>query len=96
MPEGCQHNGHLFYVKTANLDERNRLLAHLGERGSTATFHFIPLHSADAGRRLGKFVGEDRHTTRESQRLLRLPLWYGMGPERVDRVLSQVEDFYRG
>ncbi len=95
VPRDCQHNGHMFYVKTADLDERSRLLAYLAERGTSATFHFIPLHSAEAGRRYGQLVGEDRHTTRESQRLLRLPLWYGMGPERVDRVLSQIEDFYR-
>jgi dTDP-4-amino-4,6-dideoxygalactose transaminase len=95
VPAECEHNGHLFYVKTANLDERNRLLAFLAECGTAATFHFVPLHSADAGRRYGRFVGEDRYTTRESQRLLRLPLWHEMGSERVDRVLSQIEDFYR-
>jgi dTDP-4-amino-4,6-dideoxygalactose transaminase len=95
VPQGCEHNGHLFYVKTANLEERTRLLAFLAERGTSATFHYIPLHSAEAGRRFGTFVGEDRYTTRESQRLLRLPLWHAMGAERVDRVLSQVEDFYR-
>jgi dTDP-4-amino-4,6-dideoxygalactose transaminase len=96
VPPECEHNGHLFYVKTANPDERNRLLAFLAERGTAATFHYIPLHSTDAGRRYGRFVGEDRYTTRESQRLLRLPLWHAIGPERVDRVLSQIEDFYRG
>jgi len=96
VPPECEHNGHLFYVKTANLDERNRLLGFLAERGTTATFHYVPLHSAEAGRRYGRFVGEDRYTTRESQRLLRLPLWHTMGSERIDRVLSQIEDFYRG
>ena len=96
VPPDCEHNGHLFYVKTANLEERNRLLAFLAERGTIATFHFVPLHSAEAGRRYGSFVGEDRYTTRESQRLLRLPLWHTIGAERVDRVLSQIEDFYRG
>jgi dTDP-4-amino-4,6-dideoxygalactose transaminase len=95
VPQGCEHNGHLFYVKTANLEERTRLLAFLAERATSATFHYVPLHSAEAGRRFGTFVGEDRYTTRESQRLLRLPLWHAMGTERVDRVLSQVEDFYR-
>lgn len=95
VPRGCEHNGHLFYVKTANLEERSRLLAFLAERGTSATFHYIPLHSAEAGRRHGTFVGEDRYTTRESERLLRLPLWHAMGSERVDRVLSQIEDFYR-
>ena len=92
---GCEHNGHLFYVKTANLDERTRLLRFLAERGTTATFHYVPLHSAEAGRKYGRFVGDDRYTTRESQRLLRLPLWHEIGTERVDRVLSQIEDFYR-
>jgi dTDP-4-amino-4,6-dideoxygalactose transaminase len=95
VPPDCEHNGHLFYVKTANLDERNRLLAFLAERGTAATFHYVPLHSAEAGRKYGRFVGEDRYTTRESQRQLRLPLWHAMGAERVDRVLSQIEDFYR-
>jgi dTDP-4-amino-4,6-dideoxygalactose transaminase len=96
VPPGCEHNGHIFYVKTANVDERDRLLAFLAEGGTTASFHYIPLHSTDAGRRYGCFVGEDRYTTRESQRLLRLPLWHAMGSERIDRVLSQIDDFYRG
>jgi dTDP-4-amino-4,6-dideoxygalactose transaminase len=95
VPADCEHNGHLFYVKTANLEERNRLLAFLAERGTAATFHYVPLHSAEAGRRYGRFVGEDRYTTRESQRQLRLPLWHAMGTERLDRVLAQIEDFYR-
>jgi dTDP-4-amino-4,6-dideoxygalactose transaminase len=95
VPPDCEHNGHLFYVKTANLGVRDRLLAFLAERGTTATFHYVPLHSAEAGRKYGRFVGEDRYTTRESQRQLRLPLWQAMGTARIDRVLSQIEDFYR-
>lgn len=95
IPPECTHNGHIFYVKAATPDERDQLIRFLAERGTTATFHYVPLHSSAAGRRYGRFVGEDRYTTRESQRLLRLPLWHRIGSIRVDRVLSQIEDFYR-
>lgn len=93
IPEGCVHNAHMFYIKMRNLDERTRLIAFLKERGITAVFHYVPLHSAPAGIKYGEFHGEDRYTTRESERLVRLPLYYGITDNDVDQVVQAVEDF---
>lgn len=95
IPLACQHNAHLFYIKTADLDERKRLIAFLKAADIYATFHYVPLHSSPAGQKYGRFAGEDRHTTRESERLLRLPLFYRMSPEQTDRVIERIRDFYR-
>ncbi len=94
IPENCRHNAHMFYVKTADLTERTRLIAHLKERGVQAVFHYIPLHSAPAGPGSGRFFGEDRHTTKESERLLRLPLYYGLEAEDRKRVAECVKEFF--
>ena len=95
IPEGCTHNGHMFYIKAADLEERTALIAFLRTREIQSVFHYIPLHSAPAGKRFGRFHGEDRYTTRESERLLRLPLYYGLLPEEVDQVIRAVHEFYR-
>lgn len=91
VPEHCQHNAHMFYIKTQNLQERQKLMAHLKERGINAVFHYVPLHSSEAGRRYGRFNGEDIYTTRESERLIRLPLWYGMGRDEVEFVADTLK-----
>ena len=93
-PVGVRHNGHLFWVKAADAAERASLLDHLDAAGVHATFHYVPLHSAPAGRRFGRFAGDDVHTTRESERLLRLPLFFGLN--ETDRVAAAVRDFYAG
>ena len=85
IPEGCVHNAHMFYLKCRDLADRSTFIAHMRERGVQCVFHYIPLHSAPAGLRFGEFVGEDRYTTAESERLVRLPLYYGMAEE--DRAL---------
>ena len=85
IPEGCVHNAHMFYLKCRDLADRSAFIAHMRERGVQCVFHYIPLHSAPAGLRFGEFVGEDRYTTAESERLVRLPLYYGMAEE--DRAL---------
>lgn len=95
VPAECDHNAHMFYLKTANLDERTRLIRYLKERGVEAVFHYVPLHSSPAGRRFGVFHGEDRYTTLESDRLVRLPMYYGLKPEEVATVVQAIEDFYR-
>ena len=95
IPEECQHNAHMFYIKTQDLEERDALIRHLKEQGISAVFHYVPLHSAAAGSRYGRFHGEDRYTTRESQRLLRLPMYYGLTLDQVDRVTEQIDRFYR-
>ncbi len=93
IPKECGHNAHMFYIKAKDLQERTRLLAFLKENGVGAVFHYIPLHNAPAGRKYGRFSGEDVYTTTESERLLRLPLYYGMGEEKFE-VIERVREFY--
>ena len=95
IPENCVHNAHMYYIKAKDLDERTRLLAYLKENGVSAVFHYIPLHSAAAGIKYGRFFGEDQYTTKESERLLRLPLYYGMKEEDREKVVRCVEAFYK-
>lgn len=94
VPEECTHNAHMFYLKTRSLEERTELISYLKERGIQAVFHYIPLHSAPAGQRYGVFSGEDRYTTTESERLVRLPLYYGLEAEQVDYIIDKVNAFY--
>lgn len=94
VPEGCEHNAHMFYIKTAALEERTRLIAFLKEQGIQTVFHYIPLHTAPAGQKFGRFFGEDRCTTRESERLLRLPLYYGLKEEQIVYVGEKIKEFY--
>lgn len=94
VPEGCVHNAHMFYIKAKDLEERTELISHLKENGVAAVFHYIPLHSAPAGLAFGRFHGEDRYTTKESERLLRLPMYYGLTDEDIEKVVKSVYDFY--
>lgn len=95
IPEGCVHNAHMFYIKTKDIEERQALIQTLKENGILAVFHYIPLHSSPAGQKFGRFHGEDRYTTRESERLLRLPMYYSLTEENVNDVVSVIEEFYR-
>lgn len=94
IPDECTHNAHMFYIKTKDIQERTRLLSFLKERGVGAVFHYIPLHTSAAGRKYGRFSGEDVFTTKESERLLRLPLYYGMSDEKYE-VIERVREFYK-
>ena len=94
VPEGCVHNAHMFYVKTADIQERTEFIAFLKEKGIMSVFHYIPLHTAPAGLRFGRFHGEDRYTTKESERLARLPMYYGLRKEQVDYICDTVREFY--
>ena len=94
VPEGCVHNAHMFYLKCRDLTERTALIRFLKERDILAVFHYVPLHSAPAGLKYGRFCGEDVFTTRESDRLVRLPLYYGLTREDQARVVAAVRDFY--
>ena len=94
IPGHCGHNAHMFYIKAKDLAERTALLSFLKEKGILAVFHYIPLHSAPAGLKFGRFHGEDIYTTRESERLVRLPMYYGLKPEQVDYICGQVRAFY--
>ncbi|MBQ3081896.1 MAG: dTDP-4-amino-4,6-dideoxygalactose transaminase [Clostridia bacterium] len=94
IPEGCVHNAHMFYLKAKDLKERSALIAFLKENGVGSAFHYIPLHSAPAGLRFGRFHGEDVYTTAESERLLRLPMFYGLTESEVDTAIAAVKEFY--
>lgn len=96
IPEECTHNAHMFYIKTKDLEERQNLISFLKEKGIGAVFHYIPLHSAPAGKKYGEFFGKDIYTTSESERLLRLPLYYGLKEQDVMYITEQVKKFYKG
>lgn len=95
IPEGCTHNAHMFYIKTKDVEERSSLIDYLKEKGIMAVFHYIPLHSSEAGRKFGRFFGEDVYTTKESERLLRLPMYYGLEEEKVSYITETLKNFYR-
>lgn len=94
IPEGCIHNGHMFYIKTKDLEERTALIHFLKENGILSVFHYVPLHTAPAGIRFGRFCGEDQYTTRESERILRLPMFYKLTEEEAEYISSKVKEFY--
>ena len=93
VPDYAQHNAHMYYIKVKNLDQRTRLINHLKENGVMAVFHYVPLHSSKAGRRFGRFHGEDVYTTKESERLLRLPMFYNLPMEDARFAASCVLSF---
>lgn len=95
VPEECRHNAHMFYIKAADIAERDALIAFLKKNGASAVFHYVPLHSAPAGRKFGRFHGEDKYTTNTYERLLRLPLYYGLERDDLDKVCELISDFYR-
>lgn len=95
IPEGCVHNAHMFFMKAKDLEERTRLIAYMKDNGIGCVFHYIPLHSAPAGKRFGRFHGEDVYTTKESERLMRLPLYYGLTKDEQDTVIEKLLEFYR-
>jgi dTDP-4-amino-4,6-dideoxygalactose transaminase len=94
IPESCIQNAHMFYLKVSNLDERSELIEYLKKHDIMAAFHYVPLHSASAGSRFGSFHGQDNYTTPESERLIRLPLWYGMTEQEQNQVISAIKEFY--
>lgn len=94
VPENCVHNGHMFYIKTKDMEERTRLINFLKEKDILAVFHYVPLHSAPAGIKFGRFYGEDKYTTKESERLLRLPMFYQLTEEQVEYIAGKVKEFY--
>ncbi len=94
IPEYCKHNAHMFYIKTEDLETRTKLISYLKEQGVGAVFHYVPLHSAPAGIEFGRFHGEDKYTTRESDRLVRLPMFYGLKQSEIEFVIEKVTEFY--
>lgn len=95
VPQECVHNAHMFYIKLADIEERTRFISYMKENGVGCVFHYIPLHSAPAGQKFGRFCGEDRYTTRESERLVRLPMYFGLTIEQVDHICGLIEQFFK-
>lgn len=95
IPKECKHNAHMFYIKVKDLAERTELISYLKSRGVNAVFHYIPLHTAPAGQKYGEFIGEDKYTTKESERLLRLPLYYGMKEVDTMRVIRSINEYFK-
>jgi len=94
VPVDCMHNAHMFYIKVKDLNERTNLLAHLKSHGIHAVFHYVPLHSAPAGMKFGTFSGKDTYTTTDSERLIRLPLYYGITQEEIESVINTIVEYY--
>ena len=95
IPEECIHNAHMFYIKLRNLEERTRYIVYMKEREIQTVFHYVPLHSAPAGLKFGRFSGEDEYTTNESERLVRLPLYYGLKEEDIEKKIKTTIAFFR-
>lgn len=94
IPDGCIHNAHMFYVKCRDLEERTRFITYMKGRGVYCVFHYVPLHSAPAGRRYGRMHGKDVFTTSESERLVRLPMYYGLKAEDTDYICGAIYEFF--
>ena len=94
VPKDCQHNGHMFYIKVKDIKERTSLIEYLHSHGIQAVFHYVPLHSSPAGKKFSRFHGEDNYTTKESERLVRLPLYYGLQENEVQNVINAIKEYY--
>ena len=94
IPEGCVHNAHMFYLKAKDLEERTAFIDFMKTKDILTVFHYITLHSAPAGLKFGRFHGEDQYTTKESERLVRLPMYYSLSLEEVDFISNAVKEFY--
>ncbi len=93
IPKGCVHNAHMFYIKLKDLETRTRMIDYLKSEDILSVFHYVPLHSAPAGIKYGRFSGEDKFTTKESERLLRLPMYYNMEESDLEKVIEAVKKF---
>lgn len=91
----CEHNAHMFYIKVRDLEERTRFIKYMRGKEIGCVFHYVPLHSAEGGMRFGRFSGTDRYTTLESERLVRLPMFYNMEKGLCEYIVQQIEKFYR-
>ncbi|MCL4134896.1 UNVERIFIED_CONTAM: hypothetical protein GTU68_021312 [Idotea baltica] len=94
IPSSCIHNGHMFYIKVKKAKIRNKLIKYLKGKNITAPFHYIPLHSSEYGKKLTTFAGEDIYTTVESEKLLRLPLYYDLKSQTIKCIINQIESFF--
>ncbi len=95
IPKECVHNAHMFYIKAKDITERTKLITMLKENGFLSVFHYIPLHTSPAGLKYGRFNGTDEFTTKESERLMRLPMYYNLSADSVDKVVELIHQFYK-
>ena len=93
VPEGCVHNAHMYYIKVRDLSVRTRLISYLKENGICTAFHYVPLHSSPAGEKFGRFSGEDVYTTKESERLVRLPMFYDLSETDMEYIVEKIQQF---
>lgn len=93
-PKECIHNAHMFYIKVKDLEKRTALLEYLKQNNINAVFHYVPLHSAPAGLKFGRFDGNDDFTTKESERLIRLPMYYGLNNWEIEKVIKGINEFF--
>lgn len=94
IPKECVHNAHMFYIKAKDISERTELISFMKDNGVSCVFHYIPLHSAPAGRKYGRFNGIDEYTTKESERIMRLPMFYGLKEEQQKYICEKIIEFY--
>jgi len=94
VPEGCIHNAHMFYIKCKDLDTRQRYIQYMKDNDILCVFHYVPLHSAPAGIKYGRFDGKDEHTTADSDRLVRLPLYYNIASDDLKKVIDKTKEFF--
>ncbi len=95
VPQGCVHNGHMFYIKCKDLQTRQDFIAYMKEKEIMCVFHYVPLHSSPAGMKFGRFSGADEYTTRESERLVRLPMYWGLKEEEIRIIADVAAAFFR-
>jgi dTDP-4-amino-4,6-dideoxygalactose transaminase len=94
IPNNCIHNAHMFYIKVKDLEQRTALLEYLKQEGILAVFHYVPLHSAPAGIKFCRLHGDDIFTTKESEKLLRLPMYYGISEREIDQIIQSLNRFF--
>jgi TDP-4-keto-6-deoxy-D-glucose transaminase len=94
VPEGCVHNAHMFYIKCRDLQQRTKFIQYMQQNEIRCVFHYVPLHSSEAGKRFGVFSGEDLYTTEESERLVRLPMFYNLSEKEREKVVYYIKKFY--
>ncbi|TMV50794.1 dTDP-4-amino-4,6-dideoxygalactose transaminase [Paenibacillus mesophilus] len=95
IPQNCEHNAHMFFIKVKDLEERTKLIEYLKQKGVLSVFHYIPLHNSEAGLKYGRFHGPDLFTTQESERLVRLPMFYNLSEDNLTKVIEYINNFFR-
>ena len=95
IPDGCEHNAHMYYIKCKDFDERKTFIDYLKDKGVATVFHYIPLHSSKAGKKFSRLCGNDINTTKESKRLLRLPMYYGLDKDDIEYIVNKIDEFYK-